>query len=400
MGYRLTHFKFFVRKILRNETRRGNLLRLLVAFFLTLVLLMIRNNIPNDIDTSLQLELFFKIRGKISPPEQVVLIAIDDISYSKLNISHKKAFPRDIAAKALNEIQDEKPKFVILDLDVPEQSDEHEATLELAKAISKGPTSIALSPVIDDAGREVYNYSAKEIREVVKYEIPMVFNSYPGIIQYLRLSGNNAPTPYPLLEALREEVSPSIKTPTDMSMINYYGPPGTIRTFSLWEFFSEDRIIPKYFFKDKVVVIGFKSDLRERGNTPKEVLSVPVNDKYGRNLMYGAEIHATTAGNFINQEWIKRLSIEKELLLLTILFFIFLSGVILFEPFWGFIYIIFYLTTWLITTYLLFSKFNFFIPGVLFGTFSIFIIAYGSVLTEALLVKKELKKLKQSLGIN
>lgn len=418
MGYSFRHFLFLLRKnVLRKESKPGNLKRMLGAFFLSMMTLVLGGLIPEHLDESLLIKSLFSLRhsifGEAVPPDNVVIIKIDDTSYRKLGLSTRKPFPREIGARAVRSLMKDEPKLVILDLYFPEEEDEKIATKLFADALSLGVTSIAKPPMeIRNINKDDEKLYASEplIAEAAKYELPMTLSSLFGLTLYMNLdipnySPDNIYKSVPLLKPLHDIVDENIPAPSKYSLINYYGAEGRIRSFSLWELFEGelfegDRLIPSGFFKDKIIFIGFKSELRARGHSDKEVLGVPVKSGRSDYEMYGVEIHATILSNLLDSSWISRVEPSIEVISKFLLMLFLFLGIISFHPVNALIYMISFLSLWFLTTFILFTNFLLFAPGVFLALlFAPFIFA-GAACVNASLAMKELKELKKTFGIS
>jgi adenylate cyclase len=405
MNHHRTHILYLIRRIFRDETRKGNLARLGIAAVLAFLVIGLRMIFPGDLDSDQLLKTFYSLRGSSVPPADLVIVNIDDESYRKLGVSYRKPFPRSVSGKALMQIMNEAPKLVILDLDVPEEADEEEGTALLARAMKQGPVSIARFNVKAADPNSAPMFSAPEIREAATYELPMLMNYWFGMAKYIHVnpvevhSGQTPADEHQFIAPLREQVSNTIAAPAAFDMINFYGPAGTIRSFSLWEFFSEERRIPEGYFKDKVVLVGFKSNLRERGNSAKETFHVPVRSGAIKE-MYGVEIHATTVANLLEGNWLRRITPLAEYSYLWIVIFIFVLGILQLEPLHALIFGVTYLAVWFAVTYFLFASFNFFAPGVYLALIASPIIFGGAACSFATLHLRELRELKKTLGLS
>ena len=94
--------------------------------------------------------------------------------------------------------------------------------------------------------------------------------------------------------------------------LNYYGPAHRIEGISYYRAMVEDGGVPPGFFKDKVVVIGARSQL---GTGPKKLLdefSTPWSRFRARAYTPGAEIHATTFINLLHRDWLERVPLSTE----------------------------------------------------------------------------------------
>jgi CHASE2 domain-containing sensor protein len=260
MNFKFTHYLFYFRKFIRNNAQKGSLKKIIISFFLSLFLtsLFFGNKFFFFIDEVLIQKINYQMRGNLDAPDNIVIIRIDDKSYTKLGLSVKKPFPRPVIAKALKRLQEDKPSLVVLDLNFPIDSKE-EGTYELARAMQIGPT------VFQRVTFEGYENSISEpsVIAAAQKEIPLRLSPRYGIT-YL-LSGNAAKNEFsieedfPLIEPLRLFVKNLDKVPEKFDLINFYGEPGLFRSFSIWELFDENSKIPKDFFKGKVVFLGFQT---------------------------------------------------------------------------------------------------------------------------------------------
>lgn len=420
MGYSVTHFFYFFRKhVLRRESRTGNFKRIIWSTILAVCILVSGRFIPERLDESLLLKSLFALRGSIPTPSNLLLVDIDDVSYQKLGLSPRKPFPREVSARAVRSILKDKPKILVLDLFYPYEEDEMDSAKVVSEAFREGVVSIAKPPIGDFVSSTNYvGDSAEEFQEdeellqygsdpdvaaAATYELPMTLSELYGYVMFMninigRYSASSVYNHVPLLEPLHDHISSDLPAPERSALINFYGPAGTIRSFSFWELFEDNRLIPEGFFKDKVVVLGFKSDLRGRGHSDKEILGVPVRSKGTGYGMYGMEIHANIIGNLLESSWISSIEYSHELLLKLFLLWFLILGIVSFHPVYSLIYACLYLSLWFVSTYAFFAYKQLFIPGVFLALlYSPFIIA-GAATISATIALKELKKMKETFG--
>lgn len=94
--------------------------------------------------------------------------------------------------------------------------------------------------------------------------------------------------------------------------LNYYGPARRIESLSYYRALDEAGGVPPGYFKDKVVIIGARSQL---GSGPKKLLdefSTPWSRFGGRAYTPGAEIHATSFLNLLHHDWLQRVPVHSE----------------------------------------------------------------------------------------
>lgn len=270
------------------------------------------------------LRSFFSLRGPLPPPSDVVLIAIDDRSYQVLGASTNFPLPRRYIATALEVIQAAKPKVTILDAKIPEERlIDPQADARIEAALRLGKVSIWNGVgVASAAGKEELALPSEErFRKAATMELPMRLYSSLDHLVYI---GN--PSPDTAKAALSERVwhvRPLTEIagfaipepgPGVLDLINYYGPPGGINSISLYELVQGDPAPLQEKLRDKVVIVGYRSLHVGRGLQAKDEMYTPVSS----SGMYGVEIHAHILGNLIERSWLKRLSLENELLFIAL----------------------------------------------------------------------------------
>ncbi len=416
MKLNIIKLRYYIREyVLRKQSRPGSFKRTYMALAFALAFLFLGQFIHQRLDETLLLKSLFSLRGAITPPSDVVIVKIDDITYRKLKISPRKAFPREVTARAVRSILSDNPKLLILDLYFPQEEDEAVGTEILIDAMKMGAVSVVKLSVDEDiSGEDAHKKHDKDetelnladpyIAKAAAYELPMTLNSFHDLTLYLNLYNNDfhSVSTYetvPFLKPLHDHISPDLPVPERRALINYYGQEDTIESFALWSFFEENRIAPKDFFKDKVVILGFKSELRGRGhNNDKEVLGVPVSSKKAGNKMYGVEIHANILGNLLEGKWISRFSDSQEIMFNFLLLFILLRGILSFRPYKALLFMTGYMVIWFLVTYILFVHFYIFFPGIFLALlFSPYILAISASMFDELRLKK-IERLEGILG--
>ena len=91
------------------------------------------------------LRQIFTLRGPIDPPEDIVIVAIDDTTFQKLELSPRQPLPRKYFADALEQIISANPRLVILDLAAFRETDDEEANSRIERALGGSiPVTIIL----------------------------------------------------------------------------------------------------------------------------------------------------------------------------------------------------------------------------------------------------------------
>lgn len=264
-------------------------------------------------------DLFFRIRGKIEPPRQVLIAAIDEKTLEKLG---RWPIKRRCYAQLLEKLGS--ARVVGIDIIMAEKSKDDPL---LARAIAKHGR-VVLPAYIGEGLSIVYPVQSLSFSQVGHIHIE------PGIDGIVReafhtLSFNNKSIPsFSMVIVENYKTKPPEERDTFSTVnhrkayghlvqknplkVNYYGPPGTFPHLS-----AADILDGKYsptFFKDKIVLIGLTAIGFESR------LLTPFSQQ--RNSMSGVEVHANIVGNFLDNVGINDISNQTQWILFIILSFL------------------------------------------------------------------------------
>ena len=94
--------------------------------------------------------------------------------------------------------------------------------------------------------------------------------------------------------------------------VNYYGPAGRIEGISYYRAVVADGGVPPGYFKDKVVLVGARSQLGTGAKKLLDEFSTPWSRFRGHMFTPGTEIHATILLNLLHHDWLDRLPLSTE----------------------------------------------------------------------------------------
>ena len=263
-----------------------------------------------------QYDNLFSVRGARAPRSDVVIVSIDEPSYSALNVPLNDMWPRELHAKLLTRLSNDSIKRDGSDILFAEPSGNAEVDQALADAMGRVPT--VLGAVSGFSHQTTLNGSYM-LEELLK-PAPIFAQKALGIgITGLPIENGRVHAVVPPRSELFPEV-PSLaqaaggvlnsgKLPGTRALLNFYGPSRTITTIPYYMAVAEDRPLPPGFFKDKIVFVGLNLKSRN-GPSQRESFVTPFDQ-----LTYGTEIHATAASNLMSGDWISRLPKKYELLL-------------------------------------------------------------------------------------
>jgi adenylate cyclase len=226
----------------------------------------------------------FSIRGKQTPPSDIVVVKIDDVTFDELGPEFP--LPRRLHARAINRIAADDPKAIAYDIQFSEDGPDPESDLALAEAILNADKRVVLSETEVNERGEGRFLGAPE--EVLTQDLGgrlgngSFENDPGGVIRRVsyEIGGMETFAVVAVEIATRRQVDPDLFE-GEPAWIDYYGPPETIQGVSF------SRVVrgqtPKDFFRDKIVVVG--------AHAPS-LQDVHPTSVGGDDQMSGAEIHA------------------------------------------------------------------------------------------------------------
>lgn len=267
------------------------------------------------------LEYWFSLRGPVESSKKVILISINNGSYSALGASVLAPWPRPLMTELLRELAAQEPARVILDFFFVEQTSQ-EDDQSLAQAMKGVPLVIGryeettLLRLPDSAPQKrVTSYNPLGIfKENAKKVVTLQLNLETGKIRYLSRFHVKPHEQLPMLAALDDLLPADFHPPGLYDFINYYGPAGSISSVPIEDVLLRRSSLPADLFRGKIVLVGLEANTsalpvgKDSFYTPASPLPI-----------YGVEIHATIASNLLESDWIRRISRERETIILTLL---------------------------------------------------------------------------------
>lgn len=264
----------------------------------------------------------FFIRGNLQVPSDIFIVGIDDESYSELGASTRWPFPRKFTATALEKIAQANPRLVIIDAYISKEEQDPDANDRIERALKSGPFVISngytpksgtVRPdeeeqyVVAQTDQRFIDAARTQIYTIVSHDNNIVANILP-------VTKENDPInkKVPLLPALREVAGYKLESlPGKRDLINYYGEKGYLPRLSIAEVIQTNESLLKEKLENKVIFFGYQSiqHNRDKLTLAKDEFNISAS----KEGMFGVEVQAHIAGNLIENKWIKRLNIKKEL---------------------------------------------------------------------------------------
>jgi adenylate cyclase len=227
----------------------------------------------------------FAIRGAEAPPEDIVVVGVDDVTFDELQ--EQWPFPRSMHAEVIDALRRDGASVIAYDVQFTEPTNPHQdnALIE-AVARADGTAQVVLATTEVGPGGETNVFGGDEVVEEIGAEAANgnllpdrggVIRRAPYELQRLVAFGVAAASASGDIEPEPGEFG------DDGAWIDYHGPPGTIESVS----FSRvlEGAFPPGTFADKLVVIG---------TTAPSLQDVHPTSAGGDRLMSGPEIQANT----------------------------------------------------------------------------------------------------------
>ncbi|MDM8553158.1 adenylate/guanylate cyclase domain-containing protein [Desulfococcaceae bacterium HSG7] len=249
----------------------------------------------------------FSLRGVQPPPADIIVAAIDEASFGV--IDKQWPWPRSLHAQLIDRLFEAGAKTVVFDIIFAERSLPAEDR-ELAAAIGRHPhLLLPLDIDIVEEGAYLQQTVVETHPDLMKFQRESGFINLPpdsdGFIRRVSIIDGFFKS-LSMLAALDYDAS-VLPPASPYALINFIGPPRTIKTVSYYQALDPNRHLPPNFFKDKLVFVGLslKStvDLERKGDH----YPIPFTRIQG-GYMAGVEIHAQITHNIIQQCFIRRLS--------------------------------------------------------------------------------------------
>jgi serine/threonine-protein kinase len=230
-----------------------------------------------DIGEGLELDAVdarFAIRGEQPPPDDVVLVLVDEQTLDELDL--RWPFPRSRHARVIRRVASAKPSAIAVDLQFtePTKVDEDNALIE---SIAGAGNVVLGTTVVDDQGAtnvlggdEVVNSVGARVGSGL---MPVDADGALRRLPYA-VNGLESFAVVTAEVATRRQVAPFDERRT---WIDYAGPPGTLRAYPYADVLRGR--VPAKAFRGKVVVIGTEAsrlkDVSPTSTTDGELMSGP-----------------------------------------------------------------------------------------------------------------------------
>ncbi|HXV76905.1 MAG TPA: adenylate/guanylate cyclase domain-containing protein [Candidatus Polarisedimenticolaceae bacterium] len=264
--------------------------------------LCLRWPVTGALETRYGFDLLMQLRGVRQPPPAVCVVAIDDASAIELGHDPLDPWPRAVHARLIGVLAREGARAIAVDVLFDEPRDPaQDVELELALFDAGNVVLAATVERVEDprfrSTRRIDPHPpfAESAAAVASVELP---TDADGVVRRAWLVLDERPSL--ALAAYRVATGGDAPRADGAArLIDYYGPPRTIPTVSLYQALDPDQYLPAGYFRDRIVFVGASQPAALTPSAAKDSFPTPFSGG-DVGLTYGVEIHATVAANLVD----------------------------------------------------------------------------------------------------
>jgi CHASE2 domain-containing sensor protein len=254
-------------------------------------------------------DAFFKLRGPLTKPPDIVLVGIDDDSFQNLDLQWP--WPRGLHAELLASLSAARARVVVFDVLFDTHSKKPDDDRLFSEAIAAHP-NVILATARTITKKKTFTkvswldpVSTLMTADTSTGSIELLVDS-DGAVRRAQLDFEGRLS-LGYLAARRfagEDHGKENANHDQAFTINFLGPPGTIPTVSYYQALKPSQFLSQNTFKDKLVFIGSTAGLSSDPNRPDH-FRTPFSQAGSR--MSGIEIHANIAYNLLHGSYIRQI---------------------------------------------------------------------------------------------
>ncbi len=218
----------------------------------------------------------FSVRGKQAPPSDIVLVNVDDVTFSDLAL--RWPFPRSVHAKLVARLRRAGAKAIVYDVQFTERTTPREDNALIAAVARAHNVVLSTTEVGQRGSTNVLGGDAVLRRIGARAAETNFVPDQDGAFRHVpyELDGLKS-LAVATTEMLTGHAVPRSSYPGNSAWIDYAGPPGTIPAFSFSRVLRG--AVPSRLLRGKVVVVGASApslqDVHATATTGSSVMSGP-----------------------------------------------------------------------------------------------------------------------------
>ncbi len=274
-------------------------------------------------------DFLMQLRGPLAPPDDLVVVAIDNASMEQLSqLGVAWPWPRSIHGELIRALDQAGARLIAFDIvfDLPRDAAQDNA---LAKAVSESRAPVVLAAsvdVVDDARFNIIKESLPLdllLKAGAHYGFAKLTPDSDSVIRRAPLTVNGEPAlsvaVYEILKGSLEVASLPVldsQAGDPEILINYVGKARSVPTVSYVQALDYEAALPPGTFEGKVVLIGRSEAIQDLTQKGQDLFPTPFG---GVQLSPGVEIHANVLNSLLRRAFIYRVPARWMLLITALL---------------------------------------------------------------------------------
>ena len=340
------------------------------------------------------LDLCYRLRPYSPPPQDLIIVGIDEQSFQELRRSWP--WPRRLYAALIRHLKAAGARLIVFDVIFAEPSNPEDDQI-FAEAIREAGNVILASTIQESENSHVQQLIKVQPcepfrRAALGVGLTLVTPDPDGIVRrfHLHLSEETA-----LPELVARLYLPNLVIPPDLyeGLIHFTGPPGHINTISFSRLIEEPEPSLAARLRGKIVLVG-----RILGAAPTPLADAFYTPFFSNaGVMSGVEIHGQVIQTLLNHNWGQELGLRSKVGLYLVVLLLFGWLVVRVSPFAalgvtvGFILLIFAFS------FSLFLRWNLWAPPLLLSG-GIAVVYTGHIFAHYWIESREKRWLRQAFG--
>ncbi len=358
------------------------------------------------------LDLLFLLRGRLSPPSAIVIVAIDEPSFTE--ISKQWPWPRSVHARLIEQLNKAGAKIIGFDVLFAERSDPAEDQA-LERAIREAGNIVLVSDraVIDDP---LFRHTIRvdpipAFKEAAEVGVTTHRIDPDGTVRWARLLTPDLPS-FSVQIARRylahrtgQERSIQLSEwrkwgEVELSkevLINHLGPPRTVKTVSYYQALEYEQMLPPGIFANKIVLVGRSLEtVPEPQRISPDTFLTPFSLIAGGPTS-GVEIQATIVHNLLQGNFIVELGVPVRFTLLMLLALLGSLTLLRLRPVSGLVATVVLATLVFVIAFVAFSKAGVWLPA-LPGMVELGLVYVGHLMAWTYVAERERRQMLEEMN--
>ncbi len=254
------------------------------------------------------------VRGPRPPPDDVVIVAIDESSIKEIGASFNWPWPRHVHGELVRRLNDAGARAIVFDVVFDLPSDPAEDA-EFASAIRESGAPVVLAATIEDVTDRQFHLT-QQLQPLRAFVDAGAHVGFATIRKDVDEKLRRAPVDVAGLPALAVAALDASGRPLDRRsvpsvgrsdgedfLVNFSGPSRTIPTVSYYQALDAAASLPPGIFKNKTVFVGRSLTVQDiaRGASQQDLFATPFDA-----LMPGVEVHANAWDTLARRLFIRR----------------------------------------------------------------------------------------------